>query len=147
MKKNVKMMNKFLSFLHMGAATFRIYLKEAKGEELNDILSNNIKKFKEHEQEITKTISLIGTDPTDKTTFMEKRVLMVEKIKCDQINDDTKLALYALKAIDMGLRSSLEFLLKNKANLADSFIECAKHVIAYYSEVVEELKAFILKSI
>lgn len=146
MKKNIKLMNKFLSFLHMGAGAFRVYLKEAKSEELIDMLTKHLKHFKEQEKVITDCIQLIGHDPTDRTTFMEKRVLMMERMKCDGLEDDTKLALYAMKAIDMGLRNSLEFILKNKPRLPDSFIEAARQVIAYYSEVVDDLKAFILKS-
>ncbi|HBD06415.1 MAG TPA: hypothetical protein DCY93_03280 [Firmicutes bacterium] len=140
-----KEMNKFLSYLYMGENTFRIYLRNVQEDDLMDLLTTHINKFKEHEQNIEEKISNYCAVKKN-LSFMQKRVLCMERMKADG-RSDMKLAFLAVKAINMGLESAMKFLYEYYSYLPKDFADNALIIVAYYGEVNSDLKAYILKKI
>lgn len=137
-------LNKFLSYIHMGNAVFRIY--EDQALKLNDeklcTLINEIEEiFKTHEETISKLIEKENEHPTKELSFAGIMGVYKEKLKI--FKDSLSVCTSAIKATYMGLISSLKFLDENKELKGDVKENIIK-VIDDYGAIADKIKEFSL---
>ena len=77
----VEELNKFLTGIHMGAATFKDFLEKAENSKLREEIIKIIESFKRHEEAITNRIEELGGDASDKLGFIGTMSDMWQKIK------------------------------------------------------------------
>lgn len=137
-------LNKFLSYIHMGNSIYRIYYEEAKNQ--NDYsLMNEIsyisKKFKSHEEIITKLINDMGEEATNSLTAAG--ILGVYKEKIKNFESSYSIIISALKSTNMGMISAIKFLKENK-KLSKKIKQIIKGIINDYIEIQSRLVNYII---
>ena len=80
-EKIIKELNKFLTGIHMGGATFKDYLDKAENLELKSKLREIIESFKRHEEAITHRIEELGGNAIDSLGIRGNMAEVFEKIK------------------------------------------------------------------
>ena len=103
-KALIEEMNKFLKGTHMGAQTFRDYIKKSKDEGLKNELIKIIEAFKKHEECATRHIEKLGGEPADTTGLAGELSNFFNKLKNITINEDKEVLEHAIKAMDMGIK-------------------------------------------
>ena len=103
-KALIEEMNKFLKGTHMGAQTFRDYIKKSKDEGLKDELVKIIEAFKKHEECATSHIKKLGGEPADTTGLAGELTGFLNKIKNITVNEDIEVLDHAIKAMHMGIQ-------------------------------------------
>lgn len=131
-EKNIKELNKFLTGIHMGAATFKDYLKKAENLELKSKLKEIEEAFKGHEETITRRIEEIGGNASDSLGIIGNLAEMVEKIKLISIDTDVEVCDHAIKAINIGIKNSNKFIQENE-NIEESIMNDIKGIVKDYN--------------
>lgn len=100
--------DKFLSGVYMGSFVFDQYYDKATNESVRSLIKEIMDSFKRHEKACKRM-----TDEAH-LTFMENMSLYLEKIKLLKVKNDLDLCKEMLKAMVMGITSSIEFLHEHK---------------------------------
>lgn len=135
-----KEMNKFLSYLHMAAAVFRVYASKSNVLETKEFINGIIERISKHEIEVKELIH-IGKDGNNLSVMQKMAVYMCKMKTC--FKDDFSLCVEVLKTIDMGIYQTMTFIKENKNFLDEDFILCAKKVLEEYNKIAKETKEFI----
>lgn len=146
MKENqkIKALNKFLSYIHMGNSTFRIYYNYAKkigNEELTENIVEAMELFKHHEEVFTNVINETS-NASDMLTPTAKMALCVEKMK--PLNTTFDVCYHAVKAVNMGYVSVLKFLYEH-SKLGQDILGKIVLVINDYNQIREKFEKIIIK--
>ena len=138
-------LNKFLSYIHMGNETFRIYYDKAceiNSKRLKDLIVQIQEVFKTHEELITSILKRHNAECSDDLTMVGKMAVLMEKVKVT--DEEFDICERAIKAVNMGLISGLKFAYYNK-NMESEIKEAIKDVIADYTDITEKINDFILE--
>ncbi len=138
-------LNKFLSYIHMGNETFRLYYEKAcelNNKELKTLICNIQETFKKHEEIVTSVLEKNGYECSDDVTLIGKMALLIEELKL--VNDSFCICERAIKSVNMGLLSGLKMLYYNK-NIDCEIISVMKDVISDYTDIMEKINDYILK--
>ena len=134
----VEELNKFLTGIHMGAATFKDFLEKAENSKLREEIIKIIESFKRHEEAITNRIEELGGDASDKLGFIGTMSDMWQKIKLISVDSDTEVCEKAIKAIDIGLKNGKKFI-DEHIDLELSIINDIEGVVADYDNHLRHL--------
>ena len=134
-----KELNKFLKGIHMGASTFKDYLKKAQDNELKFVLTDIIGSFKRHEEAMTKRIIAMGGTPNDTLGFLGEISEAWEEIKLMVMDSDAEVCNAAIKAIEMGLKNGNKFIDEHK-DLAPDVLSDMKAIVDDYDSSLMKVK-------
>ena len=137
-EKIIKELNKFLTGIHMGGATFKDYLNKAENLEFKNKLREIIELFKRHEKAITHRIEELGGNPSDSLGIIGNIAEVFEKIKLISVDTDAEVREHAIKAMNMGIKNTNKFIEENK-NMEESIINDIKGIIKDYHDQLEIL--------
>ncbi len=137
-EKIIKELNKFLTGIHMGGATFKEYLDKAQNLELKSSLREIIESFKRHEEAITHRIEELGGNASDSLGIRGNIAEAFEKIKLISVDTDTEVCEHAIKAMNMGIKNTNKFMEEHK-NMEESVMNDIKGVIKDYDDQLEVL--------
>ena len=137
-EKIIKELNKFLTGIHMGGATFKEYLDKAQNLELKSSLREIIESFKRHEEAITHRIEELGGNASDSLGIRGNIAEVFEKIKLISVDTDAELCEHAIKAMNMGIKNTNKFMEEHK-NMEESLMNDIKGVIKDYDDQLEVL--------
>ena len=137
-EKITKELNKFLTGIHMGAATFKDYLDKAQNLELKSALREIIESFKKHEEAITHRIQEIGGNASDSLGIIGNIAEAFEKIKLIPIDTDVEVCDHAIKAINMGIKNANKFIEENE-NMEESIMNDIQGVVKDYDDHLYKL--------
>ena len=137
-EKIIKELNKFLTGIHMGGATFKEYLDKAQNLELKSSLREIIESFKRHEEAITHRIEELGGNASDSLGIRGNIAEAFEKIKLISVDTDTEVCEHAIKAMNMGIKNANKFMEEHK-NMEESVMNDIKGVIKDYDDQLEVL--------
>ena len=146
-EKIIKELNKFLTGIHMGGATFKDYLDKAENLELKSKLREIIESFKRHEEVITHRIEELGGNAIDSLGIRGNMAEVFEKIKLISVDTDVEVCEHAIKAMNMGIKNTNKFMEEHK-NMEESIMNDIKGVIKDYDdqlEVLNKLKTKLCK--
>ncbi|WP_304681411.1 DUF2383 domain-containing protein [uncultured Clostridium sp.] len=146
-EKIVKDLNKFLTGIHMGGATFKDYLDKAQNLELKAKLKEIIESFKRHEEAITHRIEYLGGNASDSLGIIGNIAEAFEKIKLISVDTDAEVCEHAIKAMNMGIKNANKFIEENK-DMEESIRNDIKGVVKDYDnhlEVLNNLKSKLCK--
>ena len=146
-EKIIKELNKFLTGIHMGGATFKDYLDKAQNLELKSKLREIIESFKKHEEAITHRIEDLGGNASDSLGIRGNIAEAFEKIKLISVDTDAEVCEHAIKAMNMGIKNANKFMEENK-NMEQSIMHDMKGVIKDYDnhlEILNNLKTKLCK--
>lgn len=146
-EKIVKDLNKFLTGIHMGGATFKDYLDKAQNLELKAKLKEIIESFKRHEEAITHRIEYLGGNASDSLGIIGNIAEAFEKIKLISVDTDAEVCEHAIKAMNMGIKNANKFIDENK-DMEESIMNDIKGVVKDYDnhlEVLNNLKSKLCK--
>lgn len=139
-----KALNKFLSYVHMGNNTFRVYYDYAKkigNQELIDVIVKSMELFKHHEEEFTNIINQ-SSDANDSLTQTAKMAICIEKMK--PLNTTFDVCYNAIKAVNMGYLSVLKFFYNNQ-KLGSEILGKIELLIKDYNEIKSNFEKIIIK--
>lgn len=139
-------LNKFLSYIHMGNETFRLYYDKAcelNNKELKRLICDIQEVFKTHEELVTGILKKNDFDCSDDVTLIGKMALVMEELKL--VNDTFCICERAIKAVNNGLVSGLKMVYYNK-DLDEEIKEAMKDVIADYTNILEQINDFVLEN-
>ncbi|MDU2122102.1 MAG: DUF2383 domain-containing protein [Clostridium celatum] len=137
-EKIIKELNKFLTGIHMGGATFKEYLDKAQNLELKSSLREIIESFKRHEEAITHRIEELGGNASDSLGIRGNIAEVFEKIKLISVDTDAEVCEHAIKAMNMGIKNTNKFMEEHK-NMEESLMNDIKGVIKDYDDQLEVL--------
>ena len=137
-EKIIKELNKFLTGIHMGGATFKDYLDKAENLELKSKLRESIESFKRHEEAITHRIEELGGNAIDSLGIRGNMAEVFEKIKLISVDTDAEVCEHAIKAMNMGIKNTNKFMEEHK-NMEESIMNDIKGVIKDYDDQLEVL--------
>lgn len=137
-EKIIKELNKFLTGIHMGGATFKEYLDKAQNLELKSSLREIIESFKRHEEAITHRIEELGGNASDSLGIIGNIAEVFEKIKLISVDTDAEVCEHAIKAMNMGIKNTNKFMEEHK-NMEESLMNDIKGVIKDYDDQLEVL--------
>lgn len=137
-EKIIKELNKFLTGIHMGGATFKEYLDKAQNLELKSSLREIIESFKRHEEAITHRIEELGGNASDSLGIRGNIAEVFEKIKLISFDTDAEVCEHAIKAMNMGIKNTNKFMEEHK-NMEESVMNDIKGVIKDYDDQLEVL--------
>ena len=132
--------NKFLSYLHMAAAVFRVYASKSNVLETKEFINGIIERISKYEIEV-KELMQIGKEGNNLNVMQKMAVCMCKIKTCSK--DDFSLCIEVLKTIDMGVYQVMNFIKENKNYLDKEFILCSKNVLEEYNKIAKEMKAYI----
>ena len=137
-------LNKFLSYVHMGNATFRIYHEKAlrlENIKLIELIIQIKETFKVHEETITNLINDQKEEATNSITCAGRLALTMEKMRT--YDTDFKICYHAIKATNSGLTSALKFLNEN-SRLDISIKSKIVKIIEDYNSIIKWLTKYII---
>ncbi len=140
-EKIIKELNKFLTGIHMGGATFKEYLDKAQNLELKSSLGEIIESFKRHEEAITHRIEELGGNASDSLGIRGNIAEVFEKIKLISVDTDAEVCEHAIKAMNMGIKNTNKFMEEHK-NMEESLMNDIKGVIKDYDDHLAVLNNF-----
>ena len=146
-EKIIKELNKFLTGIHMGGATFKDYLDKAQNLELKSKLREIIESFKKHEEAITHRIEDLGGNASDSLGIRGNIAEAFEKIKLISVDTDAEVCEHAIKAMNMEIKNANKFMEENK-NMEQSIMNDIKGAIKDYDnhlEILNNLKTKLCK--
>ncbi len=141
---NCEELNKFLSYIHMGNETLRLYHDAAENmnnKRLKKLITEIEEVFKRHEEAVTNVLKKRTCECTDSVTLMGKMAIVMEKLKI--VESEFDICERAIKAVNMGLISGLKFAYYNK-NMDDDVLEVIKDVVSDYTDITEKINDYIL---
>lgn len=142
--KIIKELNKFLTGIHMGGATFKDYLDKAQNLELKSELRKIIESFKKHEEAITHRIKELGGNASDSLGIRGNIAEAFEKIKLIPVDTDAEVCEHAIKAMNMGMKNANKFIDENE-NMEESIMNDIKGVVKDYDNHLNVLNNLIIK--
>ncbi len=137
-------LNELLQGTHMGASTFKEYLSQARNGELHTLLEESLALFHTHEKELTHRILDRGGNPEDDVPVMGMISSFFEKIKTMMAENDEQILDYALRALDMGMKSTKQFEEKHASENMEA-AQLAEEMIKGYKEQYKKLTHLKLK--
>ena len=137
-EKIIKELNKFLTGIHMGGATFKEYLDKAQNLEFKSSLREIIESFKRHEEAITHRIEELGGNASDSLGIRGNIAEAFEKIKLISVDTDAEVCEHAIKAMNMGIKNTNKFMEEHK-NMEESVMNDIRGVIKDYDDQLEVL--------
>ena len=137
--KVIKELNKFLTGVHMGGATFKDYLDKAENLELKECLREIIESFKRHEEAITHRIEQLGGNASDSLGIRGNIAEAFEKIKLIPVDTDCEVCEHAIKAMEMGNKNANKFIEENE-NMEKSILNDIYGVVKDYDNHLNKLK-------
>lgn len=129
--KVIKELNKFLTGVHMGGATFKDYLDKAENLELKECLREIIESFKRHEEAITHRIEQLGGNASDSLGIRGNIAEIFEKLSLIPIDTDSEVCEQAIKAMHMGIKNANKFIEENE-NMEESILNDINGVVKDY---------------
>ena len=135
----IKELNKFLTGIHMGAATFKDYRDKAQNEELKAELENIISSFKTHEEAITHRIEALGGVPSDSIGILGEAAEFWERIKLISVDSDVEVCEHAMKAMNMGIKGGTKFITEH-SDIDESIMNDVKGVVADYDNHLAKIE-------
>lgn len=102
-------LNQLLKGTHMGAFVFEDLREKVVDEKLRLEFHHYLELLKNHEDMLTKHITMIGGDPVDTSGFMGTITDMMSMIKNMVVVGDIQVVEEAVKAIEMGLKAIRDF--------------------------------------
>ena len=129
--KVIKELNKFLTGVHMGGATFKDYLDKAENLELKECLREIIESFKKHEEAITHRIEQLGGNASDSLWIRGNVAEFFEKLSLIPIDTDSEVCEQAIKAMHMGIKNTNKFIEENE-NMEESILNDINGVVKDY---------------
>lgn len=137
-EKIIKELNKFLTGIHMGGATFKDYLDKSQNLELKSTLREIIESFKRHEEAITHRIETLGGNASDSLGLRGNIAEAFEKIKLISVDTDSEVCEHAIKAMNMGIKNANKFIEENE-NMEESIMNDIQGVIKDYDDHLYKL--------
>ena len=101
--------NQLLKGTHMGAFVFEDLREKVVDEKLRLEFRRYLELLKNHEDMLTKHITMIGGEPVDTSGFMGTITDMMSMIKNMVVVGDIQVVEEAVKAIEMGLKAIRDF--------------------------------------
>lgn len=137
--KVIRELNKFLTGVHMGGATFKEYLNKAENLELKSVLKEAIESFKRHEEAITHRIEELGGNASDSLGLRGNIAEAFEKIKLIPVDNDCEVCEHAIKAMIMGNKNANKFIEENES-MEKSILSDIYGVVKDYDNHLNKLK-------
>lgn len=137
--KVIRELNKFLTGVHMGGATFKEYLNKAENLELKSVLKEAIESFKRHEEAITHRIEELGGNASDSLGLRGNIAEAFEKIKLIPVDNDCEVCEHAIKAMIMGNKNANKFIEENES-MEKSVLSDIYGVVKDYDNHLNKLK-------
>lgn len=143
-KALIEEMNKFLKGTHMGAQTFRDYIKKSKEDSIKKELTTIMEAFKKHEECATRHIQKLGGEPADTTGLVGELSGLFNKLKNITVNEDREVLEHAIKAMDMGIKQGNTLLEGYKEqNLDDSIFVDLHNMVGEYTTHKKNLEKLL----
>lgn len=137
-------MNKFLKGTHMGAQTFRDYIKKSKEDSIKKELTTIMEAFKKHEECATRHIEKLGGEPADTTGLAGELSGFFNKLKNITVNEDKEVLEHAIKAMDMGIKQGNTLLEGYKEKgLDDSIFTDLHNMVGEYTTHKKNLEKLL----
>lgn len=105
----LKDLNTLLQGTAMGINTYKDYLSACQAVALKKTLSDALKVFEKHKNELEKHIQSLESQYQTKASIKEAIAEFFEKIKAELADNDRTLLDYAIKGIDMALKAVQDF--------------------------------------
>ncbi len=105
----IQELNQLLKGTHMGAFVFEDLREKVVDEKLRLEFRRYLELLKNHEDMLTKHITMIGGEPVDTSGFMGTITDMMSMIKNMVVVGDIQVVEEAVKAIEMGLKAIRDF--------------------------------------
>ena len=105
----IQELNQLLKGTHMGAFVFEDLGEKVVDEKLRLEFHHYLELLKNHEDMLTKHITMIGGEPVDTSGFMGTITDMMSMIKNMVVVGDIQVVEEAVKAIEMGLKAIRDF--------------------------------------
>ena len=105
----IQELNQLLKGTHMGAFVFEDLREKVVDEKLRLEFHRYLELLKNHEDMLTKHITMIGGEPVDTSVFMGTITDMMSMIKNMVVVGDIQVVEEAVKAIEMGLKAIRDF--------------------------------------
>lgn len=105
----IQELNQLLKGTHMGAFVFEDLREKVVDEKLRLEFHHYLELLKNHEDMLTKHITMIGGEPVDTSGFMGTITDMMSMIKNMVVVGDIQVVEEAVKAIEMGLKAIRDF--------------------------------------
>ena len=105
----IQELNQLLKGTHMGAFVFEDLSEKVVDEKLRLEFHHYLELLKNHEDMLTKHITMIGGEPVDTSGFMGTITDMMSMIKNMVVVGDIQVVEEAVKAIEMGLKAIRDF--------------------------------------
>ena len=140
MEINYNDLNTFLESIHMGTKVSKIYKDKTQDEEIKELLNEIISIFKKHETKVANLILEKGYNPTDDLSLGRELLVLMERLKL--ADDDIKISMELLKAINMGAIKGSEFIYTHN-NYDDNSLYILKDVIKDYSYIYNKTTNYI----
>lgn len=105
----IQELNQLLKGTHMGAFMFEDLREKVVDEKLRLEFHRYLELLKNHEDMLTKHITMIGGEPVDTSGFMGTITDMMSMIKNMVVVGDIQVVEEAVKAIEMGLKAIRDF--------------------------------------
>lgn len=105
----IQELNQLLKGTHMGAFVFEDLREKVVDEKLRLEFHRYLELLKNHEDMLTKHITMIGGEPVDTSGFMGTITDMMSMIKNMVVVGDIQVVEEAVKAIEMGLKAIRDF--------------------------------------
>lgn len=123
----------------MGEKTFRILKDNTINTKLYDGIEDIMTSFKRHEESIKEYMVMHNIIPVTNLPVSSKVANYYEFIKVNNSDDDFKVLIEGIKAINMGIIQGMKFIHENKG-LDQEFIDLANGVIKDYDNHLSKLK-------
>lgn len=105
----IQELNQLLKGTHMGAFVFEDLREKVVDDKLRLEFHHYLELLKNHEDMLTKHITMIGGEPVDTSGFMGTITDMMSMIKNMVVVGDIQVVEEAVKAIEMGLKAIRDF--------------------------------------
>ncbi len=139
----IKELNKFLTGIHMGAATFKDYIEKAQSKELKVELESILTSFKTNEETIASIIQNNGGSPSQSLGVIGTVAEFWEELKLISVDSDLEVCTHAIKAINMGIKGGENFIKENEMEIDDNIMTEVKNIVKDYNNhlmAIEKMK-------
>lgn len=135
----MKKENEFLTGINMGEKTFTILKENTINTKLYDGFEEIIQSFKRHKESIKEYMMMHNITPATELPITSRIANYYEFVKVNNTDDDFKILIEGIKAINMGIIQGLKFIHENKG-LNSEFLDLASGVVKDYDNHLSKLK-------
>lgn len=122
----------------MGKSTYEDYLVQVKSEPLRKQLNEALRIFSHHETALAQHLHALDASAEEEFKIGSIMSEFFEKMKAEMANDDRKLLDYAVRAIDMALKSCQDFK-KRHTHLEKDLLESINELEKDYKFIYQSL--------